>query len=1082
MGLRRGLRHANTAYRAISATSRVPLEQKVAGRYSSSQSSLLASSSLSSSRSRYSNPVSYLGLGSCVRRCSNASGTLKQICADAPSSWRQLPAMGEIFSEEVEVGSRLITFETGKLARFAAGAVVLGIKETKVLSTVVSQQGCGDRDFLPLTVDYREKHYAQGKIPNTFMRREGAPKERELLCGRVIDRSIRPLFPKGFYDDVQVIANVLSSDGEQDPDVMAATAASAALTISDIPWDGPIGVVRVGRIDGNFVVNPDMDELSLSDLNLVYSCTRDKTLMIETQAREITNNDLIDALHLAHSEAIKLIEPQLKLAAKVQNQKKQFKLYTISDQTLEKIEGLARTSIETVFADPTYGKFERGKALNKISDDVKRILEEEGDEESLKVLPKAVDTVRKKAVRERIFEKGLRVDGRSLNEVRPLYCEAGTFPALHGSSIFSRGNTQVLCTVTLGAPSEAQYLDALVGPPTKRFMVHYSFPPFSINEVGKQGGLNRREVGHGTLAEKALLALLPPEDEFPYIVRLNSEVMASDGSTSMATVCGGSLALMDAGVPLREHVAAISIGLVTEVEPSTGEVKDYRILTDILGLEDHLGDMDFKIAGTRKGVTSIQLDIKPAGIPLDILCQCLDPAFEARKQILDFMEREINNPREKAKQSSPRLVTLSINQDYLSRLIGPQRSHLKKIEQETGSRISVNFDGTVTILAKDQTSLEETQEKVEFIAGREIEVGGIYKGVIVAIKDFGAFVDFGAGKEGLLHISEMSHDPVVRVSDVVSVGQKLSVMCIERDLRGNVKLSLKAMLSKKDVEPKKISAEGSAMLSKKDVEPKKFSVEGSPITFVERSLSTSNPAGCNVSVIDSTTNSVSVRSNNCLENQASDSSSQQTDVNSRYSSEVVLIRSAEECDAKRVSEGTTQNKNKQTLQKNSQSRPTSQDRGVQKVQKKTKNAHAGENKIGDVHDSMVMVGQFVQELQRKSKITRTMESKSGEVYDISDMVGKSVGELQKETKIKRTVETKSDDVNDIPVIIGKSYKVSVQQIRSHGLVLQLDGGVRGMLRFEAGGKNNFEVGEELCVTCTCMNSKGIPVFSLAETC
>jgi polyribonucleotide nucleotidyltransferase len=948
--------------------------------------------------------------------------------------------MGEIFSEEVEVGSRLVTFETGKLARFAAGAVVLGIKETKVLSTVVSQQGCGDQDFLPLTVDYREKQYAQGKIPNTFMRREGAPKERELLCGRVIDRSIRPLFPKGFYDDVQVIANVLSSDGEQDPDVMAATAASAALTISDIPWDGPIGVVRVGRIDGKFVVNPDMDELSLSDLNLIYSCTHDKTLMIETQAREISNTDLIDALHLAHREAIKLIEPQLKLAAKVQNQKKQFKLYTISDRTLERVESLARSSIETVFADPTYGKFERGKALNKISDDVKRILEEEGDEESLKVLPKAVDTVRKKAVRARIFEKGLRVDGRSLNEVRPLYCEAGTFPALHGSSIFSRGNTQVMCTVTLGAPSEAQRLDALVGPPTKRFMVHYSFPPFSINEVGKQGGLNRREVGHGTLAEKALLALLPPEDEFPYIVRLNSEVMASDGSTSMATVCGGSLALMDAGVPLREHVAAISIGLVTEVDPSTGEVKDYRILTDILGLEDHLGDMDFKIAGTRKGVTSIQLDIKPAGIPLDILCQCLDPAFEARKQILDFMEREISDPREQSKQNSPRLVTLRLNRDYLSRLIGPQGSHLKKIEQDTGARISVNFDGTVTILAKDQTSLEETQEKVEFIVGREIEVGGIYKGVIVAIKEFGAFVDFGAGQEGLLHISEMSHDPVSRVSDVVSVGQQVSVMCIGRDLRGNVKVSLKAALSKKNIEPKK------------------FAVEGSGLKVTERSWSTSNLAGCNVSGNGSTSNSVSVSSNNCLENQGSDSnevsirgsSSQQTDVNSLYSSEVVVIRTAEECDAKRVSEDRTQNKETQPSRRHSQSRPTSQYQGVQKLQKKSKIAHM-ETNSGEVHSRTVMVDQVVRELQRKSKITRSVESKSGEIHDI-------------------------------PVMVGNNYKVSVQQIRDRGLVLQLDSGVRGMLRFEAGGENNFEVGEELCVICTSINSKGIPVFSLVERC
>lgn len=1066
MGLRRGLRNANTAYRVISGSSRVSLEPKVAGRYSSSQSTLLPFSCFSSSHLRYRNPGLYLGSNSCVRRCSNASGTLQQICADAPSSWRQLPAMGETFSEKVEVGSRLVTFETGKLARFAAGAVVLAIKETKVLSTVVSQEGCGGRDFLPLTVDYREKQYAQGKIPNTFMRREGAPKERELLCGRVIDRSIRPLFPKGFYDDVQVIANVLSSDGEQDPDVMAATAASAALTISDIPWDGPIGVVRVGRIDGKFVINPDMDELSLSDLNLIYSCTRDKTLMIETQAREISNQDLTDALHLAHSEAIKLIDPQLKLAVKVQNQKKQFKLYTISERTLEKVERLARTSIETVFADSTYGKFERGKALNKISDDVKTILEEEGDEESLKVLPKAVDTVRKKAVRERIFEKGLRVDGRSLNEVRPLYCEAGTFPALHGSSIFSRGNTQVMCTVTLGAPSEAQRLDALVGPPTKRFMVHYSFPPFSINEVGKQGGLNRREVGHGTLAEKALLALLPPEDEFPYIVRLNSEVMASDGSTSMATVCGGSLALMDAGVPLREHVAAISIGLVTELDPFTGEVKDYRILTDILGLEDHLGDMDFKIAGTRKGVTSIQLDIKPAGIPLDILCQCLDPAFEARKQILDFMEREISDPREKSKQNSPRLVTLRLNRDYLSRLIGPQGSHLKKIEQETGSRISVNFDGTVTILAKDQTSLEETQEKVEFIAGREIEVGGIYKGVIVAIKDFGAFVDFGGGQEGLLHISEMSHDPVSRISDVLSVGQQLSVMCIGRDLRGNVKVSLKAVLSKKKVEPKKIA------------------VEGSGLEVFERSLSTSNPVGCNASVIDSSNNS-----NNRLENQDFDSneislsgSSSQENVNSLYSSEVVVIRTAAECDAKKASEDTKQDKENQTSRKHSQSTPTSQDQGLQKLQKKTKITHTEESKNGEVHSRPVMVSQVVRELQKKSKITHAVESKSGEVHDKPVMVGQSVGELRRDTKIARTAETKSGEVHDVPTMVGNNYKVSVQQIRDRGLVLQLDSGVRGMLRFEAGGMNNFEVGEELSVICTSINSKGIPVFSLVERC
>ncbi|KAF5178762.1 Polyribonucleotide nucleotidyltransferase [Thalictrum thalictroides] len=488
----------------------------------------------------------------------------------------------ETFSEEFEIGSRLISFETGKIARFANGSVVMGMEETKVLSTVASSKGDGVKDFLPLTVDYQEKQFAQGVIPTTFMRREGAPKERELLCGRIIDRPIRPLFPSGFYHEVQVTASVLSSDGKQDPDVMAANATSAALMLSDIPWGGPIGVIRIGRIGGQFVINPSMDELTLSDLNLVYACTREKTMMIDVQAREISERDLDSALRVAHLEAVKYLEPQIRLATKAGKRKKEYKLSMISETTLEKVKGLAETSIEAVFTDPTYGKFERGEALDNITQDVKKVLVEENDEESLKVLPKAVDTVRKRVVRRRVIEKGLRVDGRRLDEVRPIYCESRYLPILHGSSIFSRGDTQVLCTVTLGAPRDAQQLDSLVGPSTKRFMLHYSFPPFSINEVGKRGGLNRREVGHGTLAEKALLAVLPPEEEFPYAVRVNSEVMASDGSTSMATVCGGSMALMDAGIPVREHVAGVSVGLVTEVDPETGIIKDYRILTDIL--------------------------------------------------------------------------------------------------------------------------------------------------------------------------------------------------------------------------------------------------------------------------------------------------------------------------------------------------------------------------------------------------------------------------------------------------------------------------------------------------------------------
>ncbi|KAH9617279.1 hypothetical protein KSS87_004504 [Heliosperma pusillum] len=686
------------------------------------------------------------------------------------------------FTEEFEVGNRPISFQTGKIARFANGSIVMTMDRTNVLSTVTCAKSDISPGFLPLTVDYQEKHFAQGVIPNTFMRREGAPKERELLCGRLIDRPIRPLFPNGFYHEVQVMASVLSSDGKQDPDVMAANATSAALMLSDIPWAGPIGVIRVGRICGQFVINPTMDELSLSDLNLVYACTKDKTLMIDVQAREISENDLKAGLRLAHPEAVKFLEPQIRLASRAGKQKKEYKLSMMSESTMEKVKNLSSERIEAVFSDPKYGKFERGEALDMITQDVKRALEEECDEDSLKGLSKAVDTVRKQIVRKRILKEGARVDGRHLDEVRPVYCEAGNLPALHGSSLFSRGDTQVLCTVTLGAPGDAQRLESVVGPSSKRFMLHYSFPPFSINEVGKRGGLNRREVGHGTLAEKALLAVLPPESDFPYTVRVNSEVMASDGSTSMASVCGGSMALMDAGIPVYEHVAGVSVGLVSEVDPSTGEILDYRILTDILGLEDHLGDMDFKIAGTRNGITAIQLDIKPAGIPLDIICESLEPAFRGRLQILDHMDRSIKAP-----------PTLKYHNDSIRRLIGPLGALKRKIEEETGARICVG-DGTLTILAKNQSVMDKAQEKIDFIIGREIEVGGIYKGIVTSIKEYGAFVEFNGGQQGLLHTSELSHEQVSKISDVISVGDQLSLMCIGQDVRGNIKLSRKAVL------------------------------------------------------------------------------------------------------------------------------------------------------------------------------------------------------------------------------------------------------------------------------------------------
>uniref|UniRef100_A0A0D3F7N8 Polyribonucleotide nucleotidyltransferase 2, mitochondrial n=1 Tax=Oryza barthii TaxID=65489 RepID=A0A0D3F7N8_9ORYZ len=819
------------------------------------------------------------------------------------------------------------------MARFANGSVVISMDDTHVLSTVAAAKSSEPvRDFLPLTVDYQEKQYAQGVIPTTYMRREGAPKERELLCGRIIDRPIRPLFPPGFYHEVQIMVNVISSDGKQDPDVMAANASSAALMLSDIPWNGPIGVIRVGRIDGNFVLNPTVDELGLSDLNLVYACSRDKTLMIDVQAREITERDLQAGMKLAHAEAVKCIDPQLRLAERAGKKKKEYRISLISDKSYEKIRTLSEAPIEEVFTDSTYGKFERGEALENITQSVKAKLEEECDEDSLKFLHKAVDTVRKQVIRKRIIEKGLRVDGRQLDEVRPLYCESSTYPILHGSALFSRGDTQVLCTVTLGAPGDAQRLDSIVGPPTKRFMLHYSFPPFSINEVAKRGGLNRREVGHGTLAEKALLAVLPPEGEFPYTVRVNSEVMASDGSTSMASVCGGSMALMDAGIPVREHVAGVSVGLVSEVDQTTGDISSYRILTDILGLEDHLGDMDFKIAGTRRGITAIQLDIKPAGIPLDIICESLEPARKARNQILDRMDQEISSARAFNDGSSPRLATLSFSSDSLRKLL----FHRKKIEQETGARVSVS-DGTVTIVAKTQPIMDKAVEKVEFLVGREIEVGRTYKGVVSSIKEYGAFVEFNGGQQGLLHISELSHEKVSKVSDVVSVGQVLSLTCIGQDLRGNIKLSLKATLphahEKKDLASKHT-----------DPLPSQEVVGWTAVENMRSKDANAEP-------------SISKDEDNMIEETPG------------CSTPAVIIRSAAECDAQDVTDDPKKKRPKVAKSSPKPSKPASERQEVKRASaKKTSGASTAKKNKKEKADSSNDVLDVIPE-QNKSNIT-----------------------------------------------------------------------------------------------------------------
>ncbi|XP_076885142.1 polyribonucleotide nucleotidyltransferase 2, mitochondrial-like isoform X1 [Bidens hawaiensis] len=944
----------------------------------------------------------------------------------------------ETFREEFEIGSRLITLETGKIARFANGAVVLGMEDTNVLSTVCSAKGDGVRDFLPLTVDYQEKQFAQGVIPGTYMRREGAPKERELLCGRLIDRPIRPLFPAGFYHEVQVMASVLSSDGKQDPDVMAANATSAALMLSDIPWGGPIGMIRVGWIDGHLVVNPTMDELNLSDLNLVYACTRDKTMMIDVQANEITEKDLEAAFRFAHPEAVKFIEPQLKLAAKAGKLKKEYKLSLVSDRTMDKIRNLTEKPIEAIFTDPSYGKFERGEALDKIGQDVKVILEEEGDEESLKGLSKTVDTVRKQVVHKRILSEGFKLDGRRLDEVRPIYCEAGNLPGLHGSALFSRGDTQVLCTVTLGAPGDAQRLDAIVGPPTKRFMLHYSFPPYCINEVGKRTGLNRREVGHGTLAEKALIAVLPSEINFPYAVRINSEVMGSDGSTSMATVCGGSMALMDAGIPLKEHVAGLSVGLVTEVDSSTGNVDQYRILTDILGLEDHLGDMDFKIAGTRNGITAIQLDIKPAGIPLDIICESLGPAYKGRLQILEHMEKEINSARTQDGRNSIRLVTLKYSNDDLRRLIGPLGALKMKIEEDTGLWMSVS-DGTLTIVAKNQSVMDKVLEKVDLIIGRAIEVGGVYKGIVTSIKEYWAFVEFNGGQHGLLHVSELSHEPVSRISDVISVGQQLSLMCIGQDLRGNIKLSLKATLPQKTKKSDPVEKSLNIPKQKSD-----------SLTPGKDSLT--KEEGQNSAVKD-----------------VPEDTDTSTKLNPSYSSmSPIVIRSAVECDEEEKSAGLVAN-----LKNNSNPKPqrAQKSKPAQKL-KTVKSLSSSES--GSVSSKKARIA--------KPYLLTEKRENYGENYASSDEDKNEVKHKSVLLDYLEVQECKVEGPMDAKKLkLGMKVTAKIIQVRARGLVLDLGGGINGMYRFEGDdGKEKFEVGNEVQAQCTSFNGKGIPVMSIIQ--
>jgi polyribonucleotide nucleotidyltransferase len=694
-----------------------------------------------------------------------------------------------------QVGANPISIETGKIARLADGAVIVSCGETLVLASAVSSTVIKEgQDFFPLTVDYREKAAAAGKFPGGYFKREGRPTEKETLTSRMIDRPVRPLFPQGYFYDTQIMSILLSADGENDPDILAINGASAALCVSDIPFAGPIGALRVGRVNGQFIANPTHAEREQSDLDLVYVARENDIIMIEGAAKELPEEDFVKALEFAQGPAREMIRIQKELAARVGKAKREMPLRKVNPDLLEIAYRVAGDRIEAALY--TEGKVARTKAVDALRDEVKMsILEKYPEADSFSIL-QAFDYVQKKAFRISILDRQKRVDGRGYQDLRPIHCEVGVLPRAHGSAIFQRGETQALALATLAPIEEAQMLDAYGGgEQSKRFILHYNFPPFSVGETGRTGGPGRREIGHGALAERSLEPVVPSEDNFRYAIRISSEIMESNGSTSMASVCGGTLALMDAGVPVKKPVAGISVGLVTEIGDG-GQLKRYELLTDIIGSEDHFGDMDFKLCGTDAGVTGYQLDLKLPGIPHQIMAEAIQCAKEARMKILGIMQNALDKPRPELSKYAPRIETIKINPEKIGALIGPGGKTIKGIVAETGAEINIEDDGSVHIYA---TSAESMARAKEIIGGmtREIEIGQTYQGRVVSTKEFGAFVEVLPGKEGLVHISELADFRVKRTEDVAKAGDIIWVKCIGIDDKGRVKLSRKAALKER---------------------------------------------------------------------------------------------------------------------------------------------------------------------------------------------------------------------------------------------------------------------------------------------
>ena len=694
-----------------------------------------------------------------------------------------------------QIGATHISIETGKIAKLADGAVIVSCGDTMVLVSAVSATTIKEgQDFFPLTVDYREKAAAAGKFPGGYFRREGRPTEKETLTSRMTDRPLRPLFPQGYFYDTQVISLLLSADGENDPDILALNGASAALCVSDIPFAGPIGAVRVGRVNGQFVANPTHTERTQSDLDLVYVGTENDVIMIEGAAKEVPEVEFVRALEFAHGHAREMIRIQKELATHVGRPKRDMPLLQVNQDLLEIAYRVAGDRIEGALYSE--GKVARAKAVDALREAVKAAILEKHPEADKFAISQAFDHVQKKAFRISILDKKKRVDGRAYQDLRSINCEVGVLPRAHGSAIFQRGETQALALATLAPIEEAQMIDAYGGgEQSKRFILHYNFPPFSVGETGRTGAPGRREIGHGALAERSLEPVVPSENDFRYAIRISSEIMESNGSTSMASVCGGMLALMDAGVPVKTPVAGISIGLVTEYGEDR-QLQRYELLTDIIGSEDHFGDMDFKLCGTDAGITGYQLDLKLPGISHKIIAEAILRAKEARTKILEVMRGALDKPRPELSKYAPRIETIKINPEKIGALIGPGGKTIKGIVAETGAEINIEDDGSVHIYA---TSGESMARAKEIIGGmtREIEIGQTYQGRVVSVKEFGAFVEVFPGKDGLVHISELADFRVKRTEDVAKVGDMIWVKCIGIDDKGRVKLSRKAALKER---------------------------------------------------------------------------------------------------------------------------------------------------------------------------------------------------------------------------------------------------------------------------------------------